>query len=58
VHIIFKLPILTGSNRLDQFVVQFEAAVDSDFPNYQVFFLTWHLNFGLRHLGFLGLIWA
>jgi len=44
---VFKLPILTGSNGLDQFLAQFEAAVDSDFPNYQVFFLTWHLNLGL-----------
>ncbi|KHN45661.1 DNA mismatch repair protein Msh6-2 [Glycine soja] len=32
---VFKLPILTGSNGLDQFLAQFEAAVDSDFPNYQ-----------------------
>ncbi|TKY44657.1 DNA mismatch repair protein MSH7 [Spatholobus suberectus] len=32
---VFKLPILTGSNGLDQFLGQFEAAVDSDFPNYQ-----------------------
>ncbi|XP_027358489.1 DNA mismatch repair protein MSH7 isoform X2 [Abrus precatorius] len=32
---VFKLPILTGSNGLDQFLTQFEAAVVSDFPNYQ-----------------------
>ncbi|KAK7380013.1 hypothetical protein VNO78_32344 [Psophocarpus tetragonolobus] len=31
---VFKLPILTGTNGLDQFLAQFEAAVDSDFPNY------------------------
>ncbi|CAL0323980.1 unnamed protein product [Lupinus luteus] len=31
---VFKLPILTGSDGLDQFLTQFEAAVDSDFPNY------------------------
>ncbi|KOM54278.1 hypothetical protein LR48_Vigan10g017000 [Vigna angularis] len=32
---VFKLPILTGSEGLDQFLIQFEAAVHSDFPNYQ-----------------------
>ncbi|KAJ1419832.1 P-loop containing nucleoside triphosphate hydrolase [Sesbania bispinosa] len=32
---VFKLPILTGCNGLNQFLTQFEAAVDSDFPNYQ-----------------------
>ncbi|KAK7271285.1 hypothetical protein RJT34_27060 [Clitoria ternatea] len=32
---IIKLPILTGGNGLDQFLTQFEAAIDSDFPNYQ-----------------------
>ncbi|CAJ1951821.1 unnamed protein product [Sphenostylis stenocarpa] len=32
---VFKLPILTGSEGLDQFLIQFEAAVRSDFPNYQ-----------------------
>lgn len=32
---IVKLPVLTGSDGLDQFLTQFEAAVDSDFPNYQ-----------------------
>lgn len=35
---VFKLPVLTGSDGLDQFLTQFEAAVDSDFPNYQVIF--------------------
>lgn len=34
---VFKLPILTGINGLDKFLTQFEAAVDSDFPNYLVF---------------------
>ncbi|XP_030954393.1 DNA mismatch repair protein MSH7 isoform X1 [Quercus lobata] len=32
---VFKLPMLSGSNGLDQFLAQFEAAVDSDFPKYQ-----------------------
>ncbi|XP_061366489.1 DNA mismatch repair protein MSH7 [Gastrolobium bilobum] len=32
---VYKLPILTGSNGLDQFLTQFEAAIDSDFPYYQ-----------------------
>ncbi|GMI97714.1 MUTS homolog 7, ARABIDOPSIS THALIANA MUTS HOMOLOG 7, MUTS HOMOLOG 6-2 [Hibiscus trionum] len=32
---VFKLPILSGTNRLDEFLTQFEAAIDSDFPNYQ-----------------------
>ncbi|WJX25836.1 DNA mismatch repair protein msh7, variant 2 [Trifolium repens] len=32
---VFKLPVLTGSDGLDQFLTQFEASVDSDFPNYQ-----------------------
>ena len=43
---VFKVPILTGSDGLDQFLTQFEAAVDSDFPNYQVFFLphAWHFQ--------------
>ncbi|XP_062090746.1 DNA mismatch repair protein MSH7 [Humulus lupulus] len=31
----FSLPLLSGSGGLDQFLSQFEAAVDSDFPNYQ-----------------------
>ncbi|PON73319.1 DNA mismatch repair [Parasponia andersonii] len=31
----FKLPLLRGSDGLDQFLTQFEAAIDSDFPNYQ-----------------------
>lgn len=30
------LPILSGSDGLDKFLTQFEAAVDSEFPNYQV----------------------
>ncbi|KAK8695156.1 hypothetical protein V6N13_000329 [Hibiscus sabdariffa] len=32
---VFKLPILSGTNGLDEFLTQFEAAIDSDFPNYQ-----------------------
>lgn len=35
---IFKVPVLIGSDGLDQFLGQLEAALDSDFPNYQVFF--------------------
>ncbi|KAL2605846.1 hypothetical protein AAZV13_09G150300 [Glycine max] len=41
---VFKLPILTGSNGLDQFLAQFEAAVDSDFPNYQWFEVVHAIN--------------
>lgn len=33
---VFKLPSLSGSDGLDKFLTQFEAAVDSDFPNYKV----------------------
>lgn len=32
---VVKLPLLSGSGGLDQFLSQFEAAVDSEFPNYQ-----------------------
>ncbi|KAE7998764.1 hypothetical protein FH972_003275 [Carpinus fangiana] len=32
---VFRLPRLSGNDGLDQFLTQFEAAVDSDFPNYQ-----------------------
>ncbi|KAK6273407.1 hypothetical protein POUND7_010490 [Theobroma cacao] len=32
---VFKLPMLSGTNGLDEFLGQFEAAIDSDFPNYQ-----------------------
>nr|GEW57718.1 DNA mismatch repair protein MSH7 [Tanacetum cinerariifolium] len=32
---LFTLPMLSGSDGLDKFLTQFEAAVDSDFPNYQ-----------------------
>ncbi|GAV79508.1 MutS_V domain-containing protein/MutS_I domain-containing protein/MutS_II domain-containing protein/MutS_III domain-containing protein [Cephalotus follicularis] len=31
----FKLPMLNGSDGLDKFLTQFEAAIESDFPNYQ-----------------------
>lgn len=34
---VVKLPRLSGNGGLDQFLTQFEAAVDSEFPNYQVF---------------------
>lgn len=32
---IFKPPIFDGSDGLDKFLTQFEAAIDSDFPDYQ-----------------------
>ncbi|XWS26879.1 hypothetical protein CRYUN_Cryun26dG0068000 [Craigia yunnanensis] len=32
---VFKLPMLSGTDGLDKFLTQFEAAIDSDFPNYQ-----------------------
>ncbi|XVE54298.1 hypothetical protein DITRI_Ditri03aG0069600 [Diplodiscus trichospermus] len=32
---VFKLPMLSGTDGLDKFLSQFEAAIDSDFPNYQ-----------------------
>ncbi|XP_022157567.1 DNA mismatch repair protein MSH7 isoform X2 [Momordica charantia] len=32
---VVKLPLVSGSGGLDQFLSQFEAAVDSEFPNYQ-----------------------
>ncbi|OMO58071.1 hypothetical protein COLO4_34897 [Corchorus olitorius] len=37
---VFKLPMLGGTNGLDEFLTQFEAAIDSDFPNYQKHDLT------------------
>lgn len=30
------VPTLVGDHGLDKFLAQFEAAIDSDFPNYQV----------------------
>lgn len=30
------LPLLIGNDGLDKFLAQFEAAIDSDFPDYQV----------------------
>ncbi|XP_058206767.1 DNA mismatch repair protein MSH7 [Rhododendron vialii] len=32
---VLNLPVLNGSDGLDKFLTQFEAAVESDFPNYQ-----------------------
>ncbi|XP_023736009.1 DNA mismatch repair protein MSH7 [Lactuca sativa] len=32
---IFSLPMLSGNDGIDKFLTQFEAAIDSDFPNYQ-----------------------
>ncbi|XP_075514538.1 LOW QUALITY PROTEIN: DNA mismatch repair protein MSH7 [Primulina tabacum] len=32
---VVALPMLRGSEGLDKFLVQFEGAIDSDFPNYQ-----------------------
>lgn len=40
---VLKLPVLSGSDGLDQFLTQFEASVDSDFPNYQVFFFIYFI---------------
>lgn len=34
----FKFPKLNGSDGLFQFLTQFEAAIDSDFPDYRVCF--------------------
>lgn len=39
---IFKLPMLCGTEGLDKFLTQFEAAIDSDFPNFQVLYF-WFL---------------
>lgn len=33
---IAELPVLGGHHGLDEFLAQFEAAIDSDFPKYQV----------------------
>lgn len=35
---VVALPMLSGSEGLDKFLVQFEGVIDSDFPNYQVLF--------------------
>ncbi|XVF88507.1 hypothetical protein PTKIN_Ptkin19aG0056500 [Pterospermum kingtungense] len=32
---VFKFPMLSGTDGLDEFLTQFEAAIDSDFPDYQ-----------------------
>lgn len=34
---VFMLPLLSGNDGLDKFLNQFEAAIDSEFPSYQVF---------------------
>ncbi|XP_024029834.1 DNA mismatch repair protein MSH7 [Morus notabilis] len=39
---LFKLPVLSGNDGLGQFLTQFEAAIDSDFPNYQNHDVTEH----------------
>lgn len=33
-----SIPVLSGSDGLDTYLSQFEAAIDSEFPNYQVSF--------------------
>ncbi|MCE5166217.1 DNA mismatch repair protein msh7 [Datura stramonium] len=33
---VVSLPVLDGDNGLDKFLTQFEATIDSDFPNFQV----------------------
>lgn len=35
---VLKLPMLSGSSGVDKLLTQFEAAIDSDFPNYEVCF--------------------
>jgi len=37
---ILYLPELSGDNGLNEFLKQFEAAIDSDFPKYQVIFFS------------------
>ncbi|XP_028080773.1 DNA mismatch repair protein MSH7 isoform X1 [Camellia sinensis] len=32
---VLKLPLLNGNDGIDKFLAQFEAAIESDFPNYQ-----------------------
>lgn len=34
---IFGFPMLTMNDGIDKVLTQFEAAIDNDFPNYQVF---------------------
>ena len=41
---VFKIPMLSGTNGLDKFLTQFEAAINSDFPNYQVCFLAMYYS--------------
>lgn len=33
---VVSLPVLDGDDGLDKVLAQFEAAIDSDFPNFQV----------------------
>jgi hypothetical protein len=47
---VFRLPRLSGNDGLDQFLTQFEAAVDSDFPNYQVLLVSAHTFLCSNHL--------
>lgn len=49
---VFKLPVLSGSDGLDKFLTQFEAAIDSDFSNYQVFSNCLHILTKMFKLGF------
>ena len=45
---VLKLPMLSGSSGVDKLLTQFEAAIDSDFPNYEVCFFSeqcWSLVF-------------
>lgn len=35
-----KLPELGGDNGIDKFLKQIEAAIDSDFPDYQVLYFS------------------
>lgn len=49
---VFKLPLFSGSDGLDKFLTQFEAAIDSDFPNYKVICFA-HILSNMFILGFL-----
>lgn len=36
---VITVPVLSGIGGLDEYLSQFEAAIDSEFPNYQVCFV-------------------
>lgn len=49
---VLKLPTLSGSSGVDKLLTQFEAAIDSDFPNYEVCFSFYWRMFFFRMLSF------